>query len=89
MKEQSDAQNVVSRFPSGDITRRRQAATTLGAKPRQPTPLNPLNLLNPLNPGRGAALFQNPLAIEGKIIYHNNDILLLSEKQRQRRFLEE
>ena len=33
-----------------NITRRRQAATTLGAKPRQPTPLNPLNLLNPLNP---------------------------------------
>ena len=32
--------------------------------------------MNPLNPGRGAALFQNPLAIEGKIIYHNNDILL-------------
>ena len=38
-----------------NITRRRQAATTLGAKPRQPTPLNqpakgrpnPLNLLNP------------------------------------------
>ena len=29
------------------ITRRRQAATTFGAKPRQPTPLN---LLNPLNP---------------------------------------
>ena len=25
--------------------------TTLGVKPRQPSPLNPLNLLNPLNPG--------------------------------------
>ena len=33
-----------------NTTRRRQAATTLGAKPRQPSPLNPLNLLNPLNP---------------------------------------
>ena len=38
-------------------TCRRQAAITLGAKPRQPSPLNPLNLLNPLNPGRSAALF--------------------------------
>ena len=33
-----------------NTTRRRQAAITLEAKPRQPTPLNPLNLLNPLNP---------------------------------------
>ena len=41
-----------------NTTRRRQAATTLGAKRRQPSPLNPLNplnLLNPLNPGRKAA----------------------------------
>ena len=32
LPERSDAQNVVSRFPCGDTTRRRQAATTLGAK---------------------------------------------------------
>ena len=37
LKERSDAQNVVSRFPCGDTTRRRQAVTTLGAKPRQPS----------------------------------------------------
>ena len=33
-----------------NTTCRRQAATTLGAKPRQPSPLNLLNPLNPLNP---------------------------------------
>ena len=36
LKERSDAQNVVSRFPCGDITRRRQAATTFGPEGRQP-----------------------------------------------------
>ena len=59
LKEQSDAQNVVSRFPSGDTTHRRQAATTLGAKPRQPSPLNllnPMNLLNPHTEGVSKAL---------------------------------
>ncbi len=40
-----------------NTTRHRQAATTLGAKPRQPSPLNPLNLLNPLNPGHRVAPF--------------------------------
>ena len=50
LKERSDAQNVVSRFPCGDITRRRQAATTFGQEGRQPSPLNSLNLMNPLNP---------------------------------------
>ena len=50
LKERSDAQNVVSRFPCGDITRRRQAATTFGPEGRQPSPLNSLNLMNPLNP---------------------------------------
>ena len=33
-----------------NTTCRRQAATTLGPKGRQPSPLNPLNLLNPMNP---------------------------------------
>ena len=43
--------NPKNLFPQPfSTTRRRQAATTLGAKPRQPTPLNPLNPLNLLNP---------------------------------------
>ena len=32
--ERSDAQNVVSRFPCGDTTRRHQAAITLGPEAR-------------------------------------------------------
>ena len=40
LKEQSDAQNVVSRFPSGDIT---LLYNLRGQRPRQPSPLNPLN----------------------------------------------
>ena len=51
---QPSAQRAVAPFYT---TRRRQAATTLGPKGRQPSPLNPLNPLNLLNPGRGAALY--------------------------------
>lgn len=42
--ERSDAQIIVSRFPCGNTTRRRQAATTFGPKGCQPSLLNPLNL---------------------------------------------
>ena len=37
LKERSDAQNIVSRFPCGDTTCRHQAAITLGPKARQPS----------------------------------------------------
>ena len=47
--------------------------------PTNPVPLPPRKAGGQLDSRGGAAkrpLFQNPLAIEGKIIYHNNDILL-------------
>ena len=51
-ESQSRNADFISIAPKEETTRRRQAATTLGPKGRQPSPLN---LLNPLNPGRGAA----------------------------------
>jgi len=57
LKERSDAQNVVSRFPCGDTIllhnlRRQPRPFSLKSAPegRHHHPLNPLNLLNLLNP---------------------------------------
>ena len=53
--------------------------TTLGPK-------GPVKPENPPAKGRSnlRTFSQNPLAIEGKIIYHNNDILLLSKGSRNK-----
>ena len=77
LKERSDAQNVVSRFPCGDITRRRQAATTFGPEGRQPSPLNSLNLMNPLNPhtegvSNGEAATTEPGGAQGRLFHKKN-----------------
>ena len=56
-----------------NTTCRRQAATTLGAKPRQPSPLNPLNPLNPR--AKGPSL--NPHA-EGVSKGASNSLLRIS-----------
>ena len=59
LKERSDAQNVVSRFPCGDTTRRRQAATTFGPEACQPSHRRCVQERSRIRGSRAAANHQN------------------------------
>ena len=59
LKERSDAQNVVSRFPCGNTTRRRQAATTFGPEARQPSHRRCVQERSRIRGSRAAANHQN------------------------------